>query len=266
MTDILLTSISKWPAGVFADPTTVEGRAAWYSFAFWLRLAAGAELDVDALELQSGFRSIESDGRAIGQAFLSDALENGAGYSRALAEPSEFLRLLAQADPGTPGSVASKWTEREVHSGSTEPHGLTCDTSCNRCLRDFHNQAYHGLLDWRLALDMARLAASASVRIDLDGLWGNGPNPWTAIVKGPGAPVPAALQRLGYASPMPFGTLRGYVHTGDKKKILIERHPMWQSDHEEWLAAEAEARATYPGFKIDHANPFRILRRPADYV
>src|SRR5258708_7170628 len=60
MTDILLVSIDKWPVGIFADPTTVVGRAAWYSFAFLLRTAAAAQLDVDTLELQAGFRSTRS--------------------------------------------------------------------------------------------------------------------------------------------------------------------------------------------------------------
>lgn len=61
-TDILLIDINQWPEGIFADPTTVEGRAAWYSFAFWLRIAAGAHLDVDPQELQAGFRSLPSQG------------------------------------------------------------------------------------------------------------------------------------------------------------------------------------------------------------
>ena len=58
MTDILLVGIKKWPQGVFADPKTIEGRAAWYSFAFWLGIAAGAHLDVDSQELQAGFRTM----------------------------------------------------------------------------------------------------------------------------------------------------------------------------------------------------------------
>jgi DEAD/DEAH box helicase domain-containing protein len=80
MTDILLVSIDKWPTGIFADPTTVEGRAAWFSLAFWLRIASATQLDVDALELQAGFRSVNgSTHPVIGEAFLCDQLENGAG-------------------------------------------------------------------------------------------------------------------------------------------------------------------------------------------
>ena len=42
-TDSLLVNIKPpWPRGVYADPKTAIGRAAWYSFAFLLRVAAAA--------------------------------------------------------------------------------------------------------------------------------------------------------------------------------------------------------------------------------
>lgn len=97
-TDILLVGIREWPLGVFADPTTAEGRAAWYSFAFWLRTVAGVHLNVDPQELQAGFRTLEVGGQPAGEAFLSDQLENGAGYCRFLGQLSEFNDLLLEAD------------------------------------------------------------------------------------------------------------------------------------------------------------------------
>ncbi len=106
-TDVLLVDIDRWPRGVFADPTTVEGRAAWYSFAFWLRIAAGYRLDVDALELQAGFRSLAGENnQPIGQAFLCDQLENGAGYCRLLAQPAEFAALMNLAEPTNQDGIA----------------------------------------------------------------------------------------------------------------------------------------------------------------
>lgn len=265
VTDILLVSIENWPGGVFADPTTVEGRAAWYSFAFWLRLAAGVHLDVDALELQAGFRSLPRKGRAIGQAFLSDQLENGAGYCRELARPERFRELLKLADPAMDGSIAARWTELVSLPGAAAPHAAECDTSCNRCLRDFHNLPYHGLLDWRLALDMARVAWSASSTVDLCSAWNGLINPWANLVDGTNAPLPAMLARLGYGSPTRFGTLRGYVHQG-RPVVVIEHHPLWQDNHPEWFAAKEEACAQYPKHEIKAINPFRVLRRPADCV
>src|SRR6266508_5240226 len=268
MTDILLVNIDNWPTGVFADPTTVEGRAAWYSFAFWLRLAAGAHMDVDALELQASFRTLPDPVySAIGQAFLCDQLENGAGYCRFLADSAEFKQLLQQGDPNTSNSIAAKWTTLTTSAGPVSGHSLECDTSCNLCLRDFHNLPYHGLLDWWLALDMARLAEFPIATIDLTSPWGSTTNPWATIVSAATASAPATLQRLGYSAPVQFGSLRGYVHQNPTRRtVLIERHPLWNDQHPDWSTAYADATAKHPGYKIQDLNPFRLLRRPADYV
>jgi hypothetical protein len=235
-TDVLLAGMHSWPAGVFANPQSVEGRAAWYSFAFYLRLAAGAHLDVDPLELQAGFRSRAQDGRPIGEAFLCDQLENGAGYCRELGRPEQFEALLRQADPSVPDSIGARWVAVTEEPGQPTPHAIECDTSCNRCLRDFGN------------------LASA---------WGARENPWQRLCVGPRAPVPALLRRLGYRDEVRFGALRGYVNSG-LRRVLIERHPLWQDDHPAWQEAVATARAEYP----NHAppaplNPFHLLRRPA---
>jgi len=267
VTDILLVGIDTWPEGVFADPTTVVGRAAWYSFSFWLRLAAGAYLDVDPLELQAGFRSREFSGRPAGQAFLCDQLENGAGYCVRLGRADVFADLLAQADPAQLGSVAAKWTDNLAVPGTLPPHAIECDTSCNRCLRDFHNSPYHGLLDWRLALDMAHLATDPKAVLDLTTPWNAGFNPWATLLEGENAPIAATLGRLGYSDPVQFGPLRGYVHRHPARStVLIEHHPLWQDDHPIWLTAADIAQSQYPQHQVEPCNPFIALRRPADYV
>lgn len=258
-TDILLVGMAKWPVGLFASPVEVEGRAAWYSLAFFLQTAAAAKLDIDTTELAAGFRSILHDGVPSGQAFLSDKLENGAGYCRWFGKPEHFRTLLAQATPDGLGNLADVWMN--------EAHQRECDTSCNSCLRDFHNLPYHGLLDWRLALDMARLAGEATAIIDLVSPWGEHENPWRILLDGTDAPVPATMQRLGYEQPVQFATLRGYVPRPPKRgRILIERHPLWTDKHPAYLAAVAEAKQQHPRYKIISLNPFLALRRPADYV
>ena len=269
-TDVLLVNIDEWPQGLFADPLTVEGRAAWFSFAFWLRSAAGAHLDVDPLELRSGYRStsgslVGSSSPVIGQAFLSDHLENGAGYCVKLGEPQQFQDLLLQGDVNSTNSIAEKWTSAAAASGPHTSHATECDTSCNLCLRDFSNQPYHGLLDWRLALDMARIALSPANTIDLQTQWEGQPNPWQPLVASDQASIPALMKQLGYESSETFETLRGYIHP-TKNKITIERHPLWQEDHTEWIAARSAAMSRYASFEVYAMNPFRALRRPAEYI
>jgi hypothetical protein len=265
-TDVLLVDVDKWAEGIFANPTTVEGRAGWYSFAFWLRIAAGTHLDVDALELQAGFRSSERNNQPIGQAFLCDELENGAGYCSFLAQPQEFETLLQLADCDDPNSIAHKWMKTTIDPNGGQPHGQKCDTSCNLCLRDFGNLPYHGLLDWRLALDMARLMSDASVSIDMESPWGSFSNPWQRLVKEESAPVPQILYRLGYKTPKQFGSLTGYIRSRrNEKQVLLVRHPLWTDEHPQWQKAVSEAKKQYPKHEISEANPFMILRRPGDY-
>lgn len=267
VTDILLVDINTWPEGVFADPMMAEGRAAWYSFAFWLRLASGAHLDVDPLELQSGFRSISRDNRVIGQAFLCDQLENGAGYCRELALPGEFKTLLDQAIVSRSGSIGHRWSA----VGTTED-GVT---GARRRMRYLLQPLSARFWEPRISRP-ARLASRSGYGtnrpvphsiVDLNTNWEEHANPWFTIVDGDRSRISSTLARIGYSNAESFGTLRGYVHVNQaRKKIVIERHPLWQDDHPEWLVAQREAIQRYPGHIIHSANPFRIIRRPADSI
>jgi DEAD/DEAH box helicase domain-containing protein len=270
-TDILLVDVQQWPQGVFADPTTVVGRAAWFSFAFWLRTVAGAHLDVDPQELQTGFRPLVGTGKYLtkGQVFLCDQLENGAGYCRFLGQPEEFQVLLKHADPtylDPQGriSIAHQWMDT-TSTVSKIGHRVECDTSCNLCLRDFANLAYHGLLDWRLALDMARIATSHLNGVDLFSDWHGSPNPWRNLLEGMKAPVPAVLEQLGYEEPASLGALRIY-RCSHRQKLLIECHPLWQEDHPLYRNTYLAAQKAFPTYEIRPVNPFMVLRRPADYI
>jgi hypothetical protein len=251
-TDILLANISRWPRGIIANPITLEGRSALYSFAFWIRVAAGELLDIDPQELQAGFRTTRD---LTGQAFLCDQLENGAGYCKFLAEQNNFKDLLDQADPNFSDTIARKWLE----------HSHECDTSCNFCLRDYRNLAYHGLLDWRLALDMARVMLNANATIDLDTPWGNFDNPWSRLIQGERSPIANSLQRLGYRSPEKFEGLVGFIHR-NASRVLLLRHPLWTDDHPRWEIAKDSISRQYRDYPVQPANPFLLLRRPAEYA
>ena len=155
--------------GVFADPLRVEGRAALYSYGFMLRRAAAVRLDVSDAELKVGLRTtIDAAGGVIGQIFMSDTLENGAGYSTIWARQAEFQALL-QRYP-----VRTCWTPRSAAQARRPWHA--CQTSCHECMRDYSNLAYHSILDWRLGVDLARLALNPAAAIDFSPAhWANVP-------------------------------------------------------------------------------------------
>src|SRR5262249_19972218 len=148
---------------------------------------------------------------------------------------------------------------------ASQPHGVECDTSCNRCLRDFANLPYHGLLDWRLALDMARLALSEANVIDLATAWEPRENPWRHLLEGTSAPVPATMQRLGYSGQPPILGLSVFTRQSGSL-VRIACHPLWTEGHATYQQAKKVAETQYPGAKVQRLNPFRLLRRPADYV
>ena len=257
-TDVLLTGLGDWPIGIFADPMNPVGRAAWYSFAFFLRMAAAAVMDVDSLEFNAGFRPTrDANGKVVGQAFLSDTLQNGAGYCWWLGQPENFSRLLREGDVTESDNSAKKWIRL--------PHGVECDTSCNRCLRDFYNLSYHGLLDWRLALDMARLALNPSTPVDLETPWASFENPWKLLCVGENAPVTTMLENLGYTTATELGGLQAYQHIG-LGRVSIVRHPLWTDDHPDYQVARAEALSRFPNRKVDAVNPFEIIRHPASVL
>ena len=252
---MLLAGIQNWPVGVFADPQSAVGRAAWYSFASFLRSSAAALMDVDTLEFNAGFRPTrEPDGSVAGQAFLSDTLQNGAGYCRWLGQPENFERLLREGDISREGSSAQQW--------AVNLHGEECDTSCNRCLRDFYNLFYHGLLDWRLALDMTRLALNPSTVLDLTSPWHGQDNPWQSLCKGSNAPIPVILENLGYRQATEIGGLQVYRRNGFNRASIV-RHPLWTDAHPVYGRVKAEAELIFKDCKIDALNPFEIIRHPA---
>jgi hypothetical protein len=234
----------------------VEGRAAWYSLAFLLRTAAVASLDVDVQELSAGFRTIPGQFGPVGQVFLSDSLENGAGYCRWLSEHDNFLEILSRLAVSPAGESAALLLG---------VHASECDASCNRCLRDYYNLPYHGVLDWRLGLEMARLLASQSTQFDLSSSWEKNQNPWLCLFDGQQSPVTASLRQLGYDPAPEIAGLRVYV-SEHRRIVLVLRHPLWTDAHLSLVAAKQAAGIQYPGYTIGNINPFRAIRRIIDYI
>lgn len=272
-TDILLAGIHEWPDGVRANPLKAEGKAAWYSFAFWLRNVAGKMLDVDPRELTAGYRALRpvDNPEPTAEVFMCDNLENGAGYAYELARPERMTEILANAHGSGVGSdgtfrpltLADQWLAQTADEHSPLGHGAQCDTSCHRCLRDYENMAFHGLLDWRLALDMARLANDGCAIVDLATAWAPGVlNPWSSLR----APLNAIVGQLGYT---PFQTADGvwsYVRVVRRgiATVLVVGHPLWTDGHGRIAAARRIANEEHPGAAVIVSNPFRIVRRPSD--
>lgn len=255
-TDVMLLGIQQWPVGVLAEllvagEPNVAARSALYSFGFMLRRAAAVRLDIHERELKVGLRVLEVAGRVVGQVFMSDSLENGAGYSSHIGTPAEMQSLLeficGLPNPSTFNSALVLHQDAQ----GNDAHARLCRTSCPDCLRDYSNLAYHNILDWRLGLDLARLALDTAAPIDFT------PAYWHGVSAAAAAPYFAALNM----TPATFHGLDAGVSAAGVE-ILI--HPLWDIDaanrHPQLQAAMMQAATT--GLPVRTRSLFDVLRRP----
>ena len=252
-TDVMVLGIVDWPAGLRRSPAGDEGlgvRAALYSFGFLARRAAADRLDVHEREIKVGLRVLrDAAGDVVGQIFMSDSLENGAGYATLLGQPLEAEALLqymvGQSNPLFYGFLVS-----QAHAG---PGPNACMTSCPDCLRDFSNLPYHSILDWRLGLDLARLALDPSAAIDFTVPY------WQGVDTAAAGPYFSA--KPGWQQVMFAGLQAG--RRGNRAEIIT--HPLWNADSNFFgpQLAAAYAQAVAAGCQqVTAKSILEVLRRP----
>jgi hypothetical protein len=239
-TDTLLIAHHTIQDDLFLDPRDVGCRAALYSAGFMLREAAARQLDVQSRELRLGLwaQPVEAHG-ARGWLFLADALENGAGYCTHLGTEEQLRALLVSA-------------QEYVAELEEEQHAQACDSSCYDCLRSYVNQAYHGLLDWRLARDWLDLALGRGLATER----------WRPQESAVANAFAHAFD--GRVVDLDGGAL-GIEALG---RLLVVRHPLENpsEDLTERLAlaiADAEGGTIPSGLGAELVSSFDLLRRPA---
>jgi DEAD/DEAH box helicase domain-containing protein len=258
LTDVLAVGIERVPVGLCLNPAVAEARAAWYSFGFLVRRAAAVSLDVSESELDVGIQPINDPSSPFAppsaRVFMSDSLENGAGYSTFLGNERHFEELLmfilGQGIPHwTRGSSAGSFYDPLV--GPT--HEGSCASSCHRCLREFGNMAYHSLLDWRLGFDMARLALSPDAAIGLTG------NYWSTLVERMAATY---FGGLGLTARNVAGLRIGVNAFTNEALILI--HPLWDQNPSNYRpeVAAAVAQTEAEGLTPKLRSLLRAVRFP----
>jgi len=251
-TDVLTAGVDAAPVGLCLNPVVPEARAAWCSFGFLLRRAAAVRLDVAESELDLGIQPMVDFSSPFAppsaRIFISDSLENGAGYSTHLGDPGRFEELLLFMV----GQLGQK--SRDFYDPFVLPsHEQECASSCHRCLREYGNMPYHPLLDWRTALDMAWLALDPNRQIDLTAPW------WAPLVARVVVPY---FQGLNLTPTMLGGLPAGT--TAVTNEALILTHPLWDRDRANFRpdVAAAVADAERQGLRWELRSIFRAVRFP----
>jgi hypothetical protein len=181
--------------------------------------------------------------------FISDSLENGAGYASLLGQPAETEALLqymvGQSNPTFYGFLVG-----QQHAG---PGPSACMTSCPDCLRDYSNLSYHCILDWRLGIDLARLALDSAAPIDFSVAY------WQGVDVAVAGPYFAAMQGWQHLT---FGGLQA-GRRNNRAEIIV--HPLWDCDPNRFgpQLANAYAQAIAAGCQqVTFKSVFELLRRP----
>ena len=240
-TDVLLLRVDVDSPEILLDPLDDRNgpavRAAHLSLAHLIRRQACLALDIEVDELNVGVRLVASKEKRYFEIYLTDTLENGAGYCAHLGNPANFEELLLR--PLLPGGTAYR---RLVD------HGGDCDSSCYDCLRDYGNAGEHALLDWRLGLDLLQVATNSN------------PNPpkltgyWDSVVELLGQSMKKAIvgANVEFAA-----ELTCVVRQNALQCVLT--HPLWPIYHES--VAELGRQLGVSVNRLPTANVFDAVRR-----
>jgi len=246
-TDVLLLELSPLdlpgplPTLTTKRERTPAGLPALWSFAEMLRRVGADELDVGPSELEIGIQPYPTEQGFAHRIFFADALENGAGYATQLGRPEVMEKVLERIfDLITPK------LEAEAHRG--------CDSSCPDCLRSYDNRRLHPLLDWRLALDLAELAARRSLNLER----------WFDDAEGQvKAFVEAFAPALDDLQPVRLEGLWS-AHSPAQGRAVFFGHPLWRLDEGYHVDAQIDAMdaARELGAEPRASDLYLLRRRP----
>ena len=246
-TDVLLLNLNRLdlPGPTEAITTdrsrTPAGQPALWSFAELFRRAGALELDVSPFELDIGVQPYPTEDGLSRRIFLADQLENGAGYAPQLGEPEVLRRVFDRIFD----VIAPKL--EEAH------HASDCDASCPDCLRSYDNRRLHPLLDWRLALDVAELAARRPL---MAGRW----------LDSAQADVARFVSAFGPALPdletVQLGELWG-AQSRSRGRAAYFGHPLWRLDEAFHVDEQIDAADAAKGAGASETRAFDLysLRR-----
>jgi DEAD/DEAH box helicase domain-containing protein len=235
-------------------------RAAALSAAFLIVDYASRELldiDPDEIEIVEPRVQILPDGRFMPVIQMADQLVNGSGLCNRLSQLGasgqpiivEVMKVLIST-PAVP--VVAELLE--------DSHRSECLLGCYKCLHRYGNQAYHGLLDWRLGLDAIRLLLDDSYDAGLRGDFSAASledwrdNAWKLASEG------ASL----YGSGVRRSGNIPLIEIGHKKWAAIV-HPFWDHDAVAEQNSELE-RLCLDGHQVEFASTFELSRRMGEVM
>lgn len=126
------------------DDQAMMIRGAFFSFGTLLRNAMVFFLEIDTKEISLEFRVKDLAGSLIPTLYFYENLQNGSGYVAQTIKNDNLYKIFDYLKKD--GMIYEKLVKHD------------CDSACYDCLCDYYNQSIHSILNWRLALDLAKIA------------------------------------------------------------------------------------------------------------
>jgi Lhr-like helicase len=206
--------------GGVQDINRVRSRLLKSAFLSWgelMRRSVTGFLDIRNNELSVDY-SVRRDTAAglppYPSIYMMEQLENGAGYT-------DYLASLP-ADRKRDVFINSLAAGGEIYDFLSGKHQELCDTSCYDCLCDYYNQQKHGLLNWRLGLDVVLLSNNDKL---IPSYTGND-NYWHSILM-----KFEGIINKQHEPELQLIKEKDYWYTRSKNNINFIYHPLWSDDY-----------------------------------
>ena len=233
-TDILSVRLIDGAGLEFFDSTRLlaSRKAAWYSAATILQRAIALELDVDSLDIEiASVHKLADDPNARGaELYLADEHPNGAGLvDWALRHWVDLLQGCVEATG--PLATLGRMIREECKRRSTTGQVWR---SPDVLLRGFRNRQLHGLIDWRLGIELLHVMRAPSFVPGRDALveaWSVGEESWDIHASRLAQTYCIAYER-GSSSHLKgslgvHGWMGGDGGLPGDRTLFVVSHPLW---------------------------------------
>lgn len=234
-TDVLSVRLLNGSGLAFFDDAKelCSRRAAWYSAATILQRAIALELDVDSLDIEiaSVHRYLEDSSVSGTELYLADDHPNGAGLVDWASRNWEALLagcINGAGEYARLGSMIRQECRRATQSQQVW-------RSPDLLLRGFRNRQLHGLIEWRLGLELLRVMHDPAFLPGRDQFfedWGVGLRSWEAEASKLADTYCAAYEKGTQARQRgPMGAhgwiARGGMAGQESTVLYLVSHPLW---------------------------------------
>ena len=154
---------------------------------------------------------------------IADELVNGSGLTNRLSQEFDassepiVLHVMRELVNGKNNSYLKNLLD----------HSDKCLTGCYKCLHRYGNQSYHGLLDWRLGLDVLQLYLNDNYLAGMDGNFSSpGVLDWQTIAK----KLATEASKLYSTQVITKGGIPVLEIDSKQNKWAAVVHPFWNTD------------------------------------